>query len=303
MITQIQSVTQTTYSRIKFQNVINREVVINNRKRNMTPRVFSLLRQGSSSKTNEIGIQTKEEPSSLVSKEILTATTRLGIKDVKSKLILPEEKPRFHHNFSIHHLATNLPFEIERIGGNSFLYRELPLSLYTEEELEVEHPIVRQTVDELCLERYKEIGIGSHGTLLKNEASIREKIRISGINNFDGDSQKGEGFYVGVGKMEFEMAAYFSGFSIMEDACIKKSFNLKIMCPNFFRLKGLIIPRKFHWWPLPWKKLPHHSNYISKFDYLASFVDMGLDTSKKKWVQVKFNERSFHFLEVKKEKE
>ncbi|MBT5953675.1 hypothetical protein HOG98_03035 [bacterium] len=269
----------------------------------MTPRVFSLLRQGSSSKTNEIGIQTKEEPSSLVSKEILTATTRLGIKDVKSKLILPEEKPRFHHNFSIHHLATNLPFEIERIGERSFLYRKLPLCLYTEEELEVEHPIVTQTVDELCDEKYKEIGIGSHGTLLKYEASIREKIILPNINNYRWTSEKGEGYYIGVGGDANKIAVSFSenhndATYVEKDDFMNRPITLKIQCPEFYQLKGLIIPRSKHWGDLPWSMQETHQDYVNRFDYLTSFVDLGVNTYKNQWVQVKFNEKALHLLKV-----
>lgn len=180
----------------------------------------------------------------------------------------------------------------------------LPLSLYTKEELEIEHPILKQTVDELSHEKYKDIGIGSHGTLFKYEASIREKIMLTGINNFDGRSQLGEGFYIGNGKGEKEISSLFSEEHSYA-TYVEKNNNenrptiLKILSPEFQRLKGLVIPMAYHWKSIPWVEQGFYKKYIKKFDYLTSFVEMGNNTFKNQWVQIKFNERAFYLLNVK----
>jgi len=189
-----------------------------------------------------------------------------------------------------------IDFNPELVSQRIELYR-VPYS-YSQEEI-AEQKALTDSIEKISHKHYIGWGVGFHGTASEYEDSILSEIKMTQINNFSGESQLGEGFYVAVGEYEKKTALFFADMASFgkQDS---SPVILRIHSKKFLEMKGIFIPRSQQWKALPWKGIPSHKRYVEDFDYIASYVSFGSDTDVKQWMQIKFNEKALSELIAEK---
>ena len=209
--------------------------------------------------------------------------------------------PRFLESQKIRRISNivGTSIQTEKISKILELYRVR----YSYSDLELkEHDDLRKTLEKVSHKRFLGIGIGLHGTSSKYELAILKEIKAQMGANFGGRSQLGEGFYVGVGDNELEIAKMFSQAATDRSNLRQEIYQpviFKIASSGFRTMKGLIIPRDHHWEKLPWKAVPSHKEYVAYFDYISSHIS-GFEGQY--WSQVKFNACALKYLNAEKTK-